>query len=131
MVVGDPCKICCQPAASNSDWIKCDKWDICANCKPNRINKQIYEYLRQDKSRWYCIVCIKKISTFSKLHEKNSILSFKDKKIKFVNVAQKWISEKTQFLRQTNRDSEGDENAIKENVLKVLMSTSYLQLHYL
>ena len=51
---------------------------------------------------WYCIVCTKELFPFSKLNDENLILTLKGKKIKFVNVAQKGILEKTQFLQQIN-----------------------------
>ena len=53
------------------------------------INKQTYEYLKQDKSMWYCIACTREPFPFSKLNDENLILTLKGKKIKFVNVAQK------------------------------------------
>ena len=74
------------------------------------INKQTYEYLKQDKSMWYCIVCAKELFPFSKLNDEHLILTLKSKKVKFVNVAQKWILEKTQFLQQINLGAESEQN---------------------
>ena len=53
--------------------------------------KKTYEYLKQDKSTWYCIVCTKEFFPFSKLNDENLKLTLKGAKIKFVNVAQKRI----------------------------------------
>ena len=69
--------------------MKCNKCDIWIHSKCNMINKQTYEYLKQDKSMWYCIVCAKELFPSSKLNDENLILTLKGKKIKFVNVAQK------------------------------------------
>ena len=110
MVIRYPCKICCQPFAKNSDLIRGHKSDIWVNRKCNKINKQTFEYLKQDKSTWYCIVCTKELIPFSKLNGENLILTQKDKKIKFVNVAQKQILEKTQFLQQVNLGAESEQN---------------------
>ena len=110
MVIRYPCKICCQPVANNSDSIQCDKCDIWVHRKCNKINKQTYEYLKQDKSTWYCIVCTKEIFPFSKPNEEILILTLKGKTIKFVNVAQKRILEKTQFLQQINLGAESEQN---------------------
>ena len=59
---------------------------------------------------WYCIVCAKELFPFSKLNDENLILTLKGKKIKFVNVAQKGILEKTQFLQQINLGAESEQN---------------------
>ena len=56
------------------------------------------------------MVCTKELITFSKLNGENLILTQKDKKIKFVNVAQKQILEKTQFLQQVNLGAESEQN---------------------
>ena len=61
---------------------KCDIW---VHCKCNKINKQTYEYLKQDKSMWYCIACTREPFPFSKLNDENLILTLKGKKIKFVS----------------------------------------------
>ena len=85
MVIRYPCKICCQ-------------------------SSQTYEHLKEDKSTWYCIVCTEELFPFSKLNNENLILTLKDKKIKFVNVAQKRILEKTPFLQQINLGAESEQN---------------------
>ena len=110
MVIHYPCKICCQPVANNSDSIQCNKCDIWVHRKCSKINKQTYEYLKQDKSTCHCIVCTKELFPFCKLDVENLILTLKGKKIKFVNVAQKRILEKTQFLQQTNLGAESEQN---------------------
>ena len=51
---------------------------------------------------WYCIVCTKELFPYSKLNDENLILTLKGKKIKFINVAQKRIPGKTQFLQWLN-----------------------------
>ena len=81
MVIYYPCKICCQPDASNSDSIQCDKCDIWVHHKCNKMNKRTYEYLKQDKSMWYCIVCTKELFPFSKLNDENLILTLKGKRL--------------------------------------------------
>ena len=110
MVMHYPYKICWQPVANNSDSIQSDKCDIWVHRKCNKINKQTYEYLKQDKSTWYCIVCTKELFPFSKLNDENLILILKGKKIKFVNVAQRWILGSTQFLQQINLGAEIEQN---------------------
>ena len=59
---------------------------------------------------WYCIVCTKELFPYSKLNDENLILTLKGKKIKFVNVAQKWILGKSQFLQQINLGAENGQN---------------------
>ena len=86
MVVRYPRKICCQSVASNPDTVQCDKCGISIHRKWKKINKQTYEYLKQDKSTRYCIVCTKELFPFSKLNNENLILTLKGKNIKFVNV---------------------------------------------
>ena len=110
MVVRYPCKICCQPVASNSDSIQCDKGDIWVHRKCNKINKQTHEQLKQDKSLWYCIVISKKRFPFSKVSDDNLILTLNGKNTEFVNVAQKRILEKTQFLQQINLVAEKEQD---------------------
>ena len=95
---------------NNSDSIQCDKCDIWVHRKCNKINKQTYEYLKQDKSMWYCIVCTKELFPFSKLNDENLILTLIGKKIKFVNLAQMRILEKTQFLQQIKLGAENEQN---------------------
>ena len=145
MVMRYPYKICWQPVANNSDSIQSDKCDIWVHRKCNKINKQTYEYLKQDKSTWYCIVCTKEIFPFSKPNEEILILTLKGKTIKFVNVAQKRILEKTQFLQQINLGAESEQNVNitsyfnpnelkelpdKENFLKVFhLNISSLPYH--
>ena len=110
MVIRYPCKISCQHVANNSDSIQCNKCDIWVHRKCSKINKQTYEYLKQDKSTWYYIVCAKELFPFSKLDDENLILAAKGKKIKFVNVTQKRILEKTQFLQQIKLGAESEQN---------------------
>ena len=74
---------------SNSDSIQCDMCDIWEHHKCKKINKQTYEYLKQDQSTWYCILCTKEPFPFSKLKDEYLILTLKGKKIKFVNVGSK------------------------------------------
>ena len=130
---------------NNSDSIQCDKCDIWVHRKCNKMNKRTYEYLKQDKSMWYCIVCTKELFPFSKLNDENLILTLKGKKIKFVNVAQKRILEKTQFLQQIKLGAESEQNVNitsyfnpnelkeppdKENFLKVFhLNISSLPYH--
>ena len=145
MVIRYPCKICYQHVANNSDSIQCDKCDIWVHHKCSKINKQTDEYLKQDKSTWHYIVCTKRLFPFSKLNDENLILTLKDKKIKYVNVAQKRILEKTQFLQQINLIADSEQNVNitryfnpnklkeppdKENVLKVFhLNLSSLPYH--
>ena len=56
------------------------------------------------------MVCTEELFPFSKLNNENLILTLKGKKIKFVNVAQKRILEKTQFLQQINLGAESEQN---------------------
>ena len=59
---------------------------------------------------WYCIVCTKELFPYSKLNDENLILTLKGKKIKFVNVAQKRILGKTQFLQLISLGAENVQN---------------------
>ena len=59
---------------------------------------------------WYCIVCTKELFPFSKLNDENLILTLIGKKIKFVNLAQMRILEKTQFLQQIKLGAENEQN---------------------
>ena len=78
---------------------KCDIW-LHRQC--NGLNKQTLEYLKKDKSKWFCMVCTKEFLLFSNLHDKNLILTVKGKKLKFTNVAEKRISNNTKFLDWIN-----------------------------
>ena len=96
MVVRFPCKICNKTVSYGSDSIQCDKCDIWVHRQCNGLNKQTFEYLKKDKSEWFCMVCTKDFLPLSNLDDKN-IITFKGKKMKFTNVAEKRVSNTSRF----------------------------------
>ena len=58
------------------------------------------------------MVCTKEFLPFSNLDDKNLILTVKGKKLKFTNVAEKQISNKTKLLDQTNLITRCEDNNI-------------------
>ena len=81
MVVRLPYKICRKIASYGSDSIQSDKCDIWVHRQYNGLNKQSFEYLKKDKSKWFCMLCIKEFHSFSNLDDKNLILTVKGKKL--------------------------------------------------
>ena len=67
MVVRFPCKICNKTVSYGSDSIQCDECEIWVHRQCNGLNKQTFEYLKKDKSKW------------SNLDDKNVILTVKGK----------------------------------------------------
>ena len=112
MVVRFPCKICHKTDSYGSDSIQCDKCDIWVHKQCNGLNKQAFEYLKKDKSTWFCKVCIKEFLPFSNLDDKNFILTVKGKQMKFTNVAEKRVSNKTKLLDQINLITRCEDNNI-------------------
>ena len=57
MEVKFPCKICNRPAAKNHQSIQCDTCDTWAHRECNKINKQTYKLLQNEKiTKWFCII---------------------------------------------------------------------------
>ena len=102
MVVRFLCKMCNKTVSCGSDSIQCDKSDIWVDRQCHGLNKQTFEYLKKDNSKWFCMVCTKEFLPFSNLDDKNLILTVKRRKLKFTNVTEKWISSKTKLLDQIN-----------------------------
>ena len=98
MVVRSPCKICNKTVSYSSDSIQCGKYGIWVHGQCNGLNKQIFEYLKKDKSKWFSMTCAKESHPFFNVDDKNLMLTVKGKKLKFTNLAEKQISNKTQFL---------------------------------
>ena len=86
MVVHFPYKICNKTISYGSDSIQCDKCDIWVHRQCNGLNKQTFEYLKKDKSKWFCMDCTKEFLPFSSLDINNLILTANGKKMKFTNV---------------------------------------------
>ena len=110
MVVRFPCKICNKTISYGSDSIQCDKCDICVHRKCNGLNKQTFEYLKKDKSKWFCMVCTKEFLPSSNLDDKNLMLTVKGKTSKFTNVAEKRMSNKTKLFNQINLITRCEDN---------------------
>ena len=121
MVVHFPCNICNKTVSYGSDSIQCDKCDIWVHRQCNGLNKQTFEYLKKDKSKWFCMVCTKEFLPFSNLDDKNLILTVKGQKMKFTNVAEKPVSNKTKRLEEINLITRCEDNNI----------TKYCQTHEL
>ena len=102
MVVCFPCKICNKTVSHGSDSIQCDKCNIWVHRQCNGLSKQTFEYLKRDKSKWFCMVCTTEFLPFSNFDDTNLILTVKGKKLKFTNLAEKRISNKTKLLDQIN-----------------------------
>ena len=102
MVVRSSCKICNKTVSDGSDSIQYDKGDKWVHRQCNGLNKNFFEHFKKDKSKWFCMVCTKEFLPPSNLDDKNIISTVKGKKLKFVNVAEKRISNKTKFLDQIN-----------------------------
>ena len=101
MVVRFPCEICNKTVSYGSDSIQCDKCEIWVHKQCNGLNKQTFEYLRKDKSKWFCMVVLK-----------NSSHSPKGNKLKYTNVVEKLISNKTKPLDQINLITRCEDNII-------------------
>ena len=112
MVVRFPCKICNKTVSYGSDSIQCDKCDIWVHRQCNGLNKQTFEYLKKDKSKWFGMVSTKEFLPFSNLDDKNFILTVKGKQMKFTNVAKKQVSNKTKLLDQINLITRCEDNNI-------------------
>ena len=112
MVVRFPCKICNKTVSYGSDSIQCDKCEIWVHRQCNGLNKQTFEYLKKDKSNWFCMVCTKEFLPFFNLDDKNLILTVKWKKMKFTNVAEERVSNKTKLLDQINLITRCEDNNI-------------------
>ena len=85
------------------------------------------------------MVCTKEFLPFSNLDDKNIISTVKGKKLKFVNVAEKRISNKTKFLDQINLITRCDDNNITKyfqndelrDLLQPYKEKEYLKAFYL
>ena len=75
--------------------------------KCDKINKQTYKFLQKDyKSKWYCIICTKDFLPFSNLNNEEFIYTVKSRKLKFIHVAPKHVSNKTVFVKNITSKSE-------------------------
>ena len=135
MIVRFPCKICNKKVSYGSDSIQCDKCDIWVHRQCNGLNKQTFEYLKKDKSKWFCMVCTKEFLPFSNLDDTNLILTVKGKKMKFTNVVEKRISNKTKLLDQINLITRCEDNNIakyfQSDELRNLLQTPCIEKEYL
>ena len=135
MVVRFPCKICNKTVSYGSDSIQCDKCDIWVHRQCNGLNKQTFEYLKKDKSNWFCMVCTKEFLPFFNLDDKNLILTVKGKKMKFTNVAEKRVSNKTKVLDRINLRTRCEDNNItkyfQSDELRNLPQPSCIEKEYL
>ena len=64
-----PCEICCNPVAKNEKAIKCDKCQLQAHIKCNKINVQTYKLLIEDETTLYSNSCYKNLFPFSNLSD--------------------------------------------------------------
>ena len=135
MVVHFPCKICNKTVSYGSDSIQCDKCDIWVHRQCNGLNKQTFEYLKKDKSNWFCMVCTKEFLPFFNLDDKNLILTVKGKKMKFTNVAEKRVSNKTKVLDRINLRTRCEDNNItkyfQSDELRNLLQPPCIKKEYL
>ena len=71
-------------AAKNHQSIQCDTCDTWAHGECNKINRQTYKLLQNEKNtKWFCVVCIKGFLPFSNLINEELIHTIKGKNIKF------------------------------------------------
>ena len=73
MVERFPCKTCNKTVSYGYDLIQYDECDIWVNRQYDGLNKQTFEYLKKDKSKWFCMVCTKEFLPFFNLDDKNLI----------------------------------------------------------
>ena len=107
MVVKFPCKICNRSVAKNHQSVQCDACDTWVHRECNKINKQTYKLLQNEKNtKWFCIICSKEFLPFSNLSNEEFIHTVKGKKIKFTHVAEKQRSSKIKFFNKINTVSE-------------------------
>ena len=65
MVVKFPCIICNRPVAKNHQSIQCDTYDTWAHRECNKISKQTYKLLQNEKNtKWFCIICTTPVLQF-------------------------------------------------------------------
>ena len=65
MTVKYLCEICCNSVAKNEKPIQCDKCQLQAHIKCNKMNVQTYKVLIEDETTWYCNSCYKDLFPFS------------------------------------------------------------------
>ena len=110
-----PCKICQKSIAVNHDSIQYDRCDIWVHTKCNKINKQTYKLLKEDKSNWYCIICTKEFLPFSNLNDEEFISTI-GKRIPFTALREKRKPEQEQFKKFINDLTEKGADEIKQHV---------------
>ena len=109
-----PCKICFCPAVKSHDSIQCDKCNIWVRRECNKINKQADKLVQKDqKSKWFCIICTKEYLTFLNLSNEDFIHTIKSKNIKFTHAVKKKVSNETEFFNQINSERNMFENLSK------------------
>lgn len=87
-----PCKIFQIPVAVNHDSVKCDRCDMRAHTKYNKITKQTYKLLHKDKFSWYYVICTNEFLPFSNFSDEEFI-SKVGKKIPFTIVRENYEPE--------------------------------------
>ena len=108
-----PCKICCNPVAKNHKVIHCDKCQLWVHIKCDKINVYTYNLLKEDETTWYCLSCSKDLFPFSSLTDNDFHTTIQGKKITFVTIAKKRISNEHTLLNRI-KDPINDEDL--ENV---------------
>ena len=90
MVLKLPYKIYNRPFAKNHRSIQCDTCDIWVHCECNKINKQTYKLLQNEKNtKWFCIICTEEFLLFFSLNNEEFIHTLKGKKVSFTHVDEK------------------------------------------
>ena len=99
------------PIAKNHQSIQCDTGDTWVHRECNKITKQTYKLLQNQKNtKWFSIICTKEFLPFSNLSNKEFTYTVKGKKIKFRNGAETQRSSKINFFNKINTVSENSEH---------------------
>ena len=99
------------PVAKNHQSIQCDTGDTWVHREYNKITKQTYKLLQNQKNtKWFSIICTKEFLPFSNLSNEEFIYTVKGKKIKFRNGAETQRSSKINFFNKINTVSENSEH---------------------
>ena len=106
MVIKFPCNICSNPVGKNHHAIQCDHCDLWVHTKCNKINKQRYNFLKTDDTKWYCLNCTKELFPFSDISDNVFHQEVIGKHIKFVTRKENSKNGKNCFLEELNSKSE-------------------------
>ena len=75
--------LCSKAVANNYQAITCDKYNLQIRIKCNKMNKQIYNYLKSHRFFWFCISCTREFLPFSGIENGELAYVTLHKKIKF------------------------------------------------